>query len=307
MLRYTLRRILSAIPTLFLVVVLAFILVHQAPGSPFSGERNLPEAVKENLRAHYRLDESLPEQFIRYMGGLLRGDFGPSYSYPDRSVGDLIAVGLPVSLKLGAIALIVAVALGIAAGIVAALQRNKPLDRLVTGSAMAGISVPVFVIAPVLVLLFAVYLDWLPASWTGGSGVSRMVLPVIALALPEIANITRLTRTNLIDVLDSDFVRTAKAQGLSTLAIVRHHALKPALLPVLSYMGPTIAAVLTGSVVVEEVFGIPGLGQFFVRGALNRDYTLVLGVVVLYAALIVGLNLIVDLLYGLIDPRIRYR
>ncbi len=307
LLRYTLRRLLSAIPTLFLVVALAFILVHQAPGSPFSDERVLPEAVEDNLRARYHLDESLPEQFVRYVGGLLRGDFGPSYSYPDRSVGDLIAIGLPVSLKLGALALIVSVVLGIAAGIVAALQHNKPLDRLVTGFAMTGISVPVFVVAPVLVLLFAVHLDWLPTSWSGSSGLSRLVLPVIALALPEIASIARLTRANLIDVLGSDFVRTAKAQGLGTAAIVRHHALKPALLPVLSYMGPTIAAVLTGSVVVEEVFGIPGLGQFFVRGALNRDYTLVLGVVVLYAVLIVGLNLIVDLLYSLIDPRIRYR
>lgn len=307
LLRYTLRRLLSAIPTLFLVVALAFVLVHQAPGSPFSDERVLPEAVEDNLRARYHLDESLPEQFVRYVGGLLRGDFGPSYSYPDRSVGDLIAIGLPVSLKLGALALILSVVLGIAAGIVAALQHNKPLDRLVTGFAMTGISVPVFVVAPVLVLLFAVHLDWLPTSWSGSSGLSRLVLPVIALALPEIASIARLTRANLIDVLGSDFVRTAKAQGLGTAAIVRHHALKPALLPVLSYMGPTIAAVLTGSVVVEEVFGIPGLGQFFVRGALNRDYTLVLGVVVLYAVLIVGLNLIVDLLYSLIDPRIRYR
>ncbi len=307
MLRYTLRRLLSAIPTLFLVIVLAFVLVHQAPGSPFSDERVLPPAVEENIRAHYRLDESLPEQFIHYVAGLLRGDFGPSYSYPDRRVGDLIAIGVPVSLKLGVIALIVSVVVGITAGIVAALRRNTPLDRLVTGFAMTGISVPVFVIAPVLVLLFAVYLDWLPASWSGQDGISRLVLPVIALALPQIANIARLTRANLIDALGSNFVRTARAQGLGTLAIVRHHALKPALLPVLSYMGPAIAAVLTGSVIVEEVFGIPGLGQFFVRGALNRDYTLVLGVVIFYAVLIVVLNLIVDLLYGLIDPRIRYR
>ena len=307
MLRYTLRRLLSAIPTLLLVIVLAFVLVHQAPGSPFSDERVLPAAVEENIRAHYRLDESLPEQFVHYVAGLLRGDFGPSYSYPDRRVGDLIAIGVPVSLKLGVIALIVSIVVGISAGIVAALRRNTALDRLVTGFAMTGISVPVFVIAPVLVLLFAVYLGWLPASWSGQGGVSRLVLPVIALALPQIANIARLTRANLIDALGSNFVRTARAQGLGTLAIVRHHALKPALLPVLSYMGPAIAAVLTGSVIVEEVFGIPGLGQFFVRGALNRDYTLVLGVVIFYAVLIVVLNLIVDLLYGLIDPRIRYR
>jgi oligopeptide transport system permease protein len=203
--------------------------------------------------------------------------------------------------------MLLATVVGVSLGIVAALRRNSPLDTVVMGLAMTGISIPVFVIAPVLVLLFAVKLQWLPASWMGSDGSSRLVLPVLSLALPQVAYVARLTRASLIEVLGSDFIRTARAQGLGTAAIIRYHALKPAMLPVLSYMGPAVAAVLTGSVVVEEIFGIPGLGQLFVRGSLNRDYTLVLGVVIFYAALIVLLNLVVDLLYGAIDPRIRRR
>ena len=307
MLRYTLRRLLGAIPTLFLVIVLAFLLVHAAPGGPFDDERVLPAEIEANIAAAYHLDEPLPVQFLRYLGGLLRGDFGPSYSYRDYTVSELIGRSFPVSVELGVLAMLLATIAGVSAGIVAALRQNSALDRIVMGIAMTGISIPVFVIAPVLVLLLAVKLQWLPASWTGGGGASRMVLPVIALALPQIAYIARLTRASLIEVLSSDFIRTARAQGLGTAAIVRYHALKPAMLPVLSYMGPAVAAVLTGSVVVEEIFGIPGLGQLFVKGSLNRDYTLVLGVVIFYATLIVLLNLIVDLLYGAIDPRIRRR
>ena len=204
-------------------------------------------------------------------------------------------------------AMLLAMFLGIGAGTLAALRQNSFFDRLLMTIAMTGISIPVFVIAPVLVLLFAIHLHWLPAGWSGTSGGGRFVLPVISLALPQIAYIARLTRASMIDVLASDFVRTARAQGLGTAQIVRLHALKPAMLPVLSYLGPAIAAILTGSVVVEEIFGIPGLGQHFVRGALNRDYTLVLGIVVFYATLVILLNLIVDLLYGVIDPRIRQR
>lgn len=307
MLRYTLRRLLGAIPTLFLVIVLAFLLVHAAPGGPFDDERVLPAEIEANIAAAYHLDEPLPVQFLRYLGGLLRGDFGPSYSYRDYTVSELIGRSFPVSVELGVLAMLLATIAGVSAGIVAALRQNSALDRIVMGIAMTGISIPVFVIAPVLVLLLAVKLQWLPASWTGGGGASRMVLPVIALALPQIAYIARLTRASLIEVLSSDFIRTARAQGLGTAAIVRYHALKPAMLPVLSYMGPAVAAVLTGSVVVEEIFGIPGLGQLFVKGSLNRDYTLVLGVVIFYATLIVLLNLVVDLLYGAIDPRIRRR
>ena len=203
--------------------------------------------------------------------------------------------------------LLLAAAIGVGLGIVAALNRNSALDKVVMGFAMTGISIPVFVIAPLLVLFLAVKLQWLPASWTGSESGSRLLLPVVSLALPQIAYVARLTRASLIEVLSSDFIRTARAQGLGTAAIVRYHALKPDMLPVLSYMGPAVAAVLTGSVVVEEIFGIPGLGQLFVRGSLNRDYTLVLGIVIFYATLIVLLNLLVDLLYGAIDPRIRRR
>jgi oligopeptide transport system permease protein len=246
-------------------------------------------------------------QFLRYVGGVVQGDFGPSYSYRDYTVGELIGRSFPISLQIGALSMLLAAVAGVGIGIVAALRQNTPLDKVVMGFAMTGISIPVFVVAPLLVLLFAVKLQWLPASWTGSQGMSRLLLPVVSLALPQIAYVARLTRASLIEVLSSDFIRTARAQGLGTAAIIRYHALKPAMLPVLSYLGPAVAAVLTGSVVVEEIFGIPGLGQLFVRGSLNRDYTLVLGVVVFYASLIVIFNLIVDLLYGVIDPRIRQR
>jgi len=307
LLRYTLRRLLGAVPTLFLVIVLAFLLVHAAPGGPFDDQRVLPREIEANIEAAYHLDEPLPMQFLRYVGGVVQGDFGPSYSYRDYTVSELIGRSFPISLQLGALAMLLAAVVGIGTGIVAALRQNSPLDKVVMGLAMTGISIPVFVIAPLLVLLLAVKLQWLPASWTGSQGMSRLLLPVVSLALPQIAYVARLTRASLIDVLSSDFIRTARAQGLGTATIIRYHALKPAMLPVLSYLGPAVAAVLTGSVVVEQIFGIPGLGQLFVRGSLNRDYTLVLGIVIFYASLIVLFNLIVDLLYGVIDPRIRRR
>ena len=307
MLRFALLRLLWAIPTLLLVIVLAFLMVHAAPGGPFDAERALPPEIEANIARAYHLDEPLPQQFARYLGGVLRGDFGPSYRYRDYSVSELIGNAIPVSMKLGVLAMALAVLVGISFGTLAALRQNSGLDRLTMGLAMTGISIPVFVIAPLFILFFAVKLQWLPASWSGSTSAWRFLLPVIALALPQIAYIARLTRASMIEVLGSDFIRTARAQGLGTAAIIRYHAMKPAMLPVLSYMGPAIAAILTGSVVVEEIFGIPGVGQFFVRGALNRDYTLVLGIVIFYAALVILLNLIVDVLYGFLDPRIRHR
>lgn len=307
MAQYTLRRLLGAIPTLLLVVVLAFLLVHAAPGGPFDAERVLPPEIEANINAFYHLDEPLPQQFIRYLSNLVRGDLGPSYRYRDYTVSELIAGALPVSMLLGSLAMLLAVIVGIGAGTIAALRQNSIVDRVVMAFAMIGISVPIFVVAPLLVLLLAVKLNWLPAGWSGTTSGTRLLLPVIALALPQIAYIARLTRASMIDVLASAYIRTARAQGLGTFAIIRYHALKPAMMPVISYMGPAIAAVLTGSVVVEQIFGIPGVGQFFVNGALNRDYTLVLGIVIVYAALIVLMNLIVDILYGVIDPRVRYR
>ncbi len=307
MLRFALLRLLWAIPTLLLVIVLAFLMVHAAPGGPFDAERALPPEIEANIARAYHLDEPLPQQFVRYLGGVLRGDFGPSYRYRDYSVSELIGNAIPVSMKLGVLAMALAVLVGVSFGTLAALRQNSVLDRLTMGLAMTGISIPVFVIAPLFILFFAVKLQWLPASWSGSTSAWRFLLPVIALALPQIAYIARLTRASMIEVLGSDFIRTARAQGLGTAAIIRYHAMKPAMLPVLSYMGPAIAAILTGSVVVEEIFGIPGVGQFFVRGALNRDYTLVLGIVIFYAALVILLNLIVDVLYGFLDPRIRHR
>ena len=307
MLQYTLLRILGAIPTLLLVIALAFLMVHAAPGGPFDNERVLPVDVAANIEAAYHLDEPLPQQFLRYLSGLVRGDLGPSYRYVDYTVAELIGIALPYSLQLGTMAMVVALFLGVSAGTFAALRQDAALDRVVMGFSMTGISIPIFVIAPVLALLFAVRLQWLPAGWSGEEGAGRFVLPVVTLALPQIAYLARLTRASMIDVLGCDFIRTARSQGLGMSTVVRVHALKPAMLPVLSYLGPAVAAVLTGSVVVEEIFGIPGLGQLFVRGALNRDYTLVLGIVVFYAALIVAFNLVVDILYAIIDPRVRYR
>ncbi len=307
MAQYTLRRLLGAIPTLLLVVVLAFLLVHAAPGGPFDSERVLPDEIEANIAAYYHLDEPLPRQFIRYLSNAVRGDLGPSYRYRDHRVSELIAAALPISIMLGSLAMLLAIVVGVSAGTVAALRQNSIMDRVVMAFAMTGISIPIFVIAPVLVLFLAVKLNWLPAGWSGTGGASRLLLPVVALALPQIAYIARLTRASMIDVLASAYIRTARAQGLGTYAIIRFHALKPAMLPVVSYMGPAIAAILTGSVVVEQIFGIPGVGQFFVTGALNRDYTLVLGIVIVYAVLIVSMNLIVDLVYAVIDSRVRYR
>ena len=304
---YTLQRLLGAIPTLLLVIVLAFLLVHSAPGGPFDTERALSPEIKERIEAYYHLDEPLPQQFLRYAGNLLKGDFGPSYVYRDYSVNELIGSAFPVSALLGGLAMLLALALGLPAGVIAALRSNSTTDRVIMGLALVGISIPIFVIAPALVLFFAVKLNWLPAGFSGSVGGSRYILPVIALALPQIAYIARLMRGSMIDVLARPFIQTARAQGLGMATVVIHHALKPALLPVVSYLGPAIAGILTGSVVVEEIFGIGGVGRWFVTAASNRDYTLVLGIVVLYASLIIALNLIADIVYGLLDPRVRYR
>ncbi len=307
MLRYTLLRLAGAVPTLLLVIALAFLMVHAAPGGPFDSEQAFPAEVLENLEEAYGLDDPLPTQFVRYLGNVIQGDFGPSLRKRDYQVSELIAGAFPVSLQLGVMAMVVALVVGVSAGTLAALRQGSLSDRFVMAFSMTGISIPVFVVAPVLVLLLAVKLQWLPAGWAGTGGASKYVLPVITLALPQIAYIARLTRASMIDVLGRDYIRTARAQGLDTLTVIRVHALRPAMLPVLSYLGPAIAAILTGSVVVEQVFGIPGIGQFFVDGALNRDYTLVLGIVILYATLIIALNLVVDIFYGLLDPRVRTR
>jgi oligopeptide transport system permease protein len=306
LLRYTLARFLGAIPTLFILITIAFFMIRAAPGGPFDAEKQLPPEIEANLRAAYHLDEPLVRQFGRYLWNLARGDFGPSFQYKDYSVTELIAAGFPVSLRLGASAMLLALLLGVVAGSLAALRQNSRTDHALMAAAMTGISIPNFVLAPLLVLLFAVQLRWLPAGGIGDGGVRYMILPVISLALPQVAYVARLTRGSMIEVLGSNFVRTARAQGLPERTVVLRHALKPALLPVVSYLGPATAAIITGSVVVEQIFGVPGLGRYFVQGALNRDYTLVMGVVVFYGTLIVLLNFLVDLVYAWLDPRVKY-
>jgi oligopeptide transport system permease protein len=307
LLLYAIKRFIGAWPTLLVLIALAFFLIRTAPGGPFDGERNLPPEIEANLRAAYHLDEPLPQQFMRYLGNLARGDFGPSFQYKDFTVTELIAAGFPVSLRLGGLAMLLALIVGVAIGTLAALRHNGLADRVAMGFAMTGISIPNFVIAPLLVLVFAIHLGWLPAGGLGDGDPRHLVLPVIALALPQIAYISRLTRGSMIEVLNSAFIRTARAKGLPERQVVFGHALKPALLPVVSYLGPATAAVITGSVVIEQIFGVPGLGRFFVQGALNRDYTLVMGVVVFYGALIIAFNFLVDLIYAWLDPRIGYR
>ncbi len=304
MLRLALSRLAAAIPTLFLLIALAFFMMRAAPGGPFDTERSLPPEVLAQLEQAYHLDEPLWQQLARYMGGVLRGDLGPSYQYSDYSVNELIMQGLPVSLRVGGGAMLLALLVGTLAGVVAALRQNHFIDHAVMTLAMTGMSIPVFVVAPLLILLFAVTLGMLPAGgWQNGS-LRELVLPVVALSLPQIAIIARLTRGSMIEVLSSNYIRTARAKGLTTRAVVMRHALRPAMLPVLSYLGPAAAGIITGSVVIEQIFGIPGIGRYFVQAALNRDYTLVMGVVVFYGSLIIVFNFLVDLLYGVLDPRV---
>ncbi len=306
MLGYAIRRILQAIPTLLLIVAAAFFLMRAAPGGPFDDERALPPEIEANLQAAYGLDQPVTVQFARYLGGLLRGDLGPSFRMKDFTVAELIGRGLPVTLSIGAAALLLGIGLGVPLGLVAGLRQNGWADHAVMSVALAGIAVPNFVVAPVLALVFGLYLGWLPvAGWEPGSA-RHLVLPVITLALPLVAYLARLTRGSLLEVLQAPFIRTARAKGLDPGVILLRHALKPTLLPVVSFLGPAAAALLTGSLVVEQVFGLPGVGRYFVQGAVNRDYTLVMGMVVFYASLILLLNLAVDLVYGWLDPRIRH-
>lgn len=306
MLRYSLKRLLAALPTLFVLMTLAFFMMRVAPGGPFDSEKTLPPEVQANLDKKYHLDEPLIKQYGRYLFELAQGDFGPSFQYKDYSVNELIATGFPVSLRLGLSAIFLAFFIGSALGTIAALRQNSFTDYSVMTAAMTGISVPNFVMAPILILVFAIFFKWLPAGGWNGGAFKNTILPIISLALPQIAYISRLTRASMIEVLRGNPIRTARAKGLPERLVILRHALRPALLPVISYLGPATAAIITGSVVVEQIFGIPGLGRYFVQGALNRDYTLVMGVVVFYGALIILFNFIVDLVYAVLDPKIRY-
>jgi oligopeptide transport system permease protein len=303
---YVVRRLLGVVPTFLVIVTAAFFLMHAAPGGPFDAEQTLPPEIEANLQAAYGLDQPVIVQFGRFLAGLARGDLGPSFRLKDFSVTELIARGLPVTLTIGVAALALSLLLGVPLGIAAALKHNRWLDHGVMVLALVGIAVPNFVVAPLLALAFGIALGWLPVGgWEPGS-LRHLVLPVITLALPFVAYVARLTRGSLLEVLQSSYIRTARAKGIGAGAVVRRHALKPALMPVVSFLGPAAAALLTGSLVVEQVFGLPGVGRYFVQGAINRDYTLVMGMVIFYAGLILLANLLVDLLYGWLDPRIRH-
>jgi oligopeptide transport system permease protein len=305
MFRFIGRRLLVAIPTLFLVVTLAFFMMRAAPGSPFDMDRKLSPEIEKNVLAKYGMNKPLGRQYLDYLAGVARGDLGPSLKYKDKTVLAILKENYPVSLKLGLSAIILASIVGVSLGVLAALRQNRSVDYGVMTVAVLGVCIPTFVTAPMLVLVFASKLGWLPsAGWNDGA-IQNLVLPVTVLALPQIAIISRLTRAGMIEVLHSNYVRTARAKGLPEHRIVAKHALRAALLPLVSYLGPACAGLLTGSLVVEKIFGLPGLGKFFVISALQRDYTVVMGMVIFYAALILLLNLIADLLYAMLDPRVR--
>ncbi len=305
LLSFILGRAAVALLTILVIVTAAFFLTRLAPGGPFDAEVDLDPLVRANLERTYGLDQPIGIQYRRYLGALAAGDLGPSTTYPDRGVSELIADGLPVSLRIGLAALAIATAAGMAAGIFAARNRNRPVDALVMGVASLGVALPAFVVAPFLTLLFGIYLSWLPVAGWGDGSLRHWVLPVVSLALPQVAAIARLTRGAMLETLSADFVRTARAKGLPERRVISAHVLPAAVLPVVSYLGPAIAGVLTGSVIVEQIFALPGLGRFFVQGAINRDYGLVLGIVILYASALILLNLLVDLAYGWLDPRTR--
>ena len=305
MARYLTTRLFLTLFTFWVIITLVFFLMRLAPGGPFDGERRLPPEIEANLLAAYNLDKPVIQQYFDYLVMLSRGDLGPSFKQKDFTVNELVIAGLPVSLAIGGIALIIALTIGISLGVCAGLVPGSTTDALVMGSTNLGLAIPSIVLAPILVGLFGVWLGWLPA---GGIGTpAHYVLPPIALAMPFAAAIARLTRGSVAETRLQPHVMTAQAKGLSRSRIVRRHILPVALLPVLSYLGPAAAALLTGSVVIEQVFELPGIGRYFIQAALNRDYTLVMGVVVVYAAFILLFNLLVDLSYSRLDPRIVLR
>jgi oligopeptide transport system permease protein len=305
MFRYFLTRLASAIPTLFIIITATFFLMRTAPGGPLDQEQTLSPEIMANLQAAYGLDQPVWTQYRRYLTSLAHGDFGPSYKYKDFTVTELIAQGFPVTLELGVLAIALALFIGIPFGTFAALRHNSAADYVAMSAGLVGIAIPSFVVLPFLGLVFGVYLHWLPVSgWEPGS-IRHLALPTIALALPPLAYIARLTRGSMLEVLRSHFIRTAFAKGLPLRTVILRHALRPALTPVASYLVPAVASIMTGSLVVESIAGLPGIGRFLVQGALNRDYTLVLGMVIIYSGLLIGMGLAVDLLYAWLDPRVR--
>jgi oligopeptide transport system permease protein len=306
MLRYVFRRLLTAIPTLFVIVTISFFLIRVAPGGPFNQEKGLNPFIKANLNRQFGLDEPLWMQYLNYLNNLLHGNFGPSYNLPDFTVTELFKVGLPVSIQVGTSALTLALIIGGVLGVIAALRQNKAADYAVIATATAGSTIPTFVIAPIYQLIFATTLALVPVATWGNGALLNKIGPIVTLALPQIAIVARLMRGSMIEALRSHHIRTARALGLSDWSIIVKHALRGALLPIVSYAGPAAAALLTGSIIVETIFQIPGVGRYFVEAALNRDYTLVMGTVVVIALFTIVFNLIVDILYAVVDPRVRY-
>ena len=303
MLRFITSRLLQSFLALYIVITATLFMVRFVPGGPFTAERAVPKEILRNLEAHYGLNQPLYRQYFAYVGSLLHGDFGPSFKYSNRTVNEILADKLPVSIELGFWSLGVALTLGLSLGVIAAIRRNTWIDYLASAIGMTGISVPSFVIGPLCVLVFAIHLGWVNAS--GWYSATDRILPAIVLGLAYAAPISRLTRGGMLEVLNQDYIRTARAKGASELRVIFKHALRGGLLPVVSYLGPAIAGILTGSFVIETIFQIPGLGREFVTSAFNRDYTLVLGTVILYAALLIALNLLADIAQAWMNPKVR--
>ena len=304
---YILRRIFLAVPTILALIVFSFVVMYLAPGSPFTGERQLPEGTLANIEAMYGLDRPFFEQVFRYVWNIVvHFDFGPSFIYRDRTVNEIIAQGFPVTLTYGFLSFVVAVSVGVTLGVLAAIRQNTWLDYFAVGVSIGAQVLPNFVMAPILVLVFTLWLGWLPGGgWQGGE-LPYLVMPVIALATSFMASIARITRSSMLEVLNSDFIFTARAKGLPKRHWVFRHALKPTMLPVISYLGPTFVGLITGSVVIDMYFSTGGIGQFFVNAAINRDYSLIMGITILTGTLTIVFNLLVDIAYAWIDPRIRY-
>ncbi|EIT7028216.1 oligopeptide ABC transporter permease OppB [Vibrio vulnificus] len=306
MLKFIAKRIFEAIPTMLVLITISFFLMRYAPGNPFSSERPLPPEVMANINAKYGLDEPVSEQYLTYLTNIVQGDFGPSFKYKDYTVNELIAGALPVSVKIGLAAFFFTVIMGVTVGTIAALRQNTWVDYTIMSTAMLGVVMPSFVLAPVLIYIFSINLGWFPAGGWHDGGFKYMALPVLGMSLLYVATFARITRGSMIETLNSNFIRTARSKGLSYSYIVVKHALKPAMLPVVSYMGPAFVGIITGSVVIETIFGLPGIGKLFVNAAFNRDYSLVMGVTILIGFLFILFNAIVDILLAYIDPKIRY-
>ncbi len=307
MIRYALRRLLSTIPVIWIAVTVCFFILRLAPGGPFDGERPLPPEVLRNLAAHYNLDKPLLEQYLIYVADVLKGDLGPSFANQDFTVTQQLMGGFPYTLTIGGCAFVLALVVGIAVGCLGALYQNRGADYWLGGGLLIGLVLPGFLIAPILQLVFGIELAWLPVGGWGDGSIKYLIMPIIVLALPHAARISRLMRGSMIEVMGQNFIRTARAKGIGPRLTVMRHALKPAMMPVVSYLGPAASYLLTGSLVVESIFGLPGVGRYFIAAALNRDYGMVLGTVIFYMALIVFLNLLVDIAYAWLDPKVRTR